>query len=255
MKKKLITTSPILLGGLTFFAINKYKQTKKINEYIEQAKDHTHDIKNALILGDSVAKGYGSANGGMANFLKAYLDEMYGEVRVMNEGILHLTSKGLHDKLIEEKEYDEKLKSANLVFINIGGNDLLQYYYKDGPKAIVKNFFKIRSQYIENVKEIVEYIERVNPSAIIVINNLYNSLEKQYQYYGFTNILFRLWNASMKELSVIRVNTKEMNRNKDLWADMVHPNEAGYEVLSNLIVKELNNLIEDRVQTAKNVDL
>ena len=238
-------TSPILLTGAVV-GINKYRQTKKWNKYIDQVKKNTKDIKRAIILGDSVAKGYGSTNGGITNFLHDHLEEKFGDdVIVTNEGIVHLTSEGLIQKLINEKEYDQQLQESNLVFISIGGNDLLQHFHKDGPSGVFKNFFNVRSEYIKNLQTIIQYIEAINPAITIVVSNLYNSLEKHYQYHGFTDILFTLWNGSMNKLPIIQVNTKEMNRERDIWADSVHPNEAGYKELSNLIISQLSELLEE----------
>lgn len=244
MKKKILITSPILLAGAALVGIIKYRQLKKFKDYMIYVKENTKDVKRALILGDSVAKGHGSTTGGIANFLKEHLDQRFGDVLITNEGVLHLTSQGLAQKLINKKQYDQQVKDSNLVFINIGGNDLLQYFYKGGTSGVVKNFFKIRLEYIRNLEKIVRYIEKTNPSTVIVVNNLYNSLEEDYQYYGFTNMFINLWNVRRNKLPVIRVSTKELDRKKDLWADSVHPNEAGYEELSKLIIQELSNLIE-----------
>lgn len=244
-KKKLLVTSPILLIGAALVGINKFNQAKKMNRYIKQAKENTRDIKRALILGDSVAKGYGSPNGGITNFLKEHLEKRFGEVQVTNEGIVHLTSEGLLEKLVSEKAYDQQLIDSNLVFINIGGNDLLQHFHQNGPRAVLKNFFHVRSNYVNNLQDIIQYIEAINPAITIVVNNLYNSLEKDYQYFGLTGALINYWNTSLNRLSVIRVNTKELGRNRELWADMVHPNQAGYQELSNLIIKQVGALLRD----------
>lgn len=241
--KKLLYTSPFLFAGATIAIVNKYKQTKNMNRYIEQARENTKEIRRALILGDSVAKGYGSPNGGITSFLKKHLEQRFGEVSVRNEGISHLTSEGLVQKLIEEQAYDQQLRETNLVLINIGGNDLLQHYHKGGPRAVIKNFFPVRSQYIKNLQQIIHYIETINPSITIVVNNLYNSLEKDYQYFGLTEAFIKYWNASLNKLSVIQVNTKELGKKRELWADMVHPNQAGYQELSNLIIRQVGSLL------------
>lgn len=250
-RKKLLFTSPFLLAGAFVALVNKYRQTKKMNRYLEQARENTKEIKRALILGDSVAKGYGSPNGGITNFLKEHLEQRFGEVRVMNEGIVHLTSDGLLQKLVEEQAYDQQLKETNLVLINIGGNDLLQHYHKDGPRAVIKNFFSVRSHYIKNLQQIIQYIESINPAVTIVVNNLYNSLEKDYQYFGLTEAFITYWNASLNKFPVIRVNTKELGKNRELWADMVHPNQAGYQELSNLIIRQVGSLLRENQNTQR----
>lgn len=163
----------------------------------------------------------------------------------MNEGIVHLTSEGLLRKLVDEQAYDQQLRETNLVLINIGGNDLLQHFHIDGPRGVIKNFFNVRSQYIKNLQQIIHYIENINPAITIVVNNLYNSLEKDYQYFGLTEAFIKYWNASLNKFPIIRVNTMELGRNRELWADMVHPNQVGYHELANLIIKQVGSLLRE----------
>lgn len=244
-KKTRMITPPMLLGAAVVVGIRKYRQTKKWNQYIEQVKENTNHVKRVTILGDSVAKGYGSPNGGITNYLKEHFDNKYGKVIVKNEGILHLTSEGLLQKVVNEKAYDDYLRESNFIFINIGGNDLLKYYHQGGPGAVIRNFLKARSDYLNNIEQIIQYIEAINPAITIVMNNLYNSLEENYQFFGLTSVFIQYWNAGLNKLPVIQINTRELNRKDDLWADMVHPNQAGYEHLSHLIINQVSKLLED----------
>src|SRR5699024_12738372 len=109
MKKKILLSSPVLLAAAAVIGINQYRQSKKMKSYLATVKENTKVVKKALILGDSVAKGYGSTNGGITNFLKEHLDQEFGDVMISNEGVLHLTSQGLAYQLIEQKKFDRQL--------------------------------------------------------------------------------------------------------------------------------------------------
>ena len=75
------------------------------------------DIKHIVILGDSVAYGYGT-RGGIAKYLK----ETFPGSEVTNLGINGLTSTGLVERLKSDK-WQHLIQTADLVLLNIGGND------------------------------------------------------------------------------------------------------------------------------------
>src|SRR5699024_8570799 len=129
--------------------------SKHIQKELDQIKQRLNQVHKVTILGDSVAKGYGSDNDGITSYLKQYFNYHYRNVDVVNRGIVHLTS----DQLLEDLKsgrYDQDIRSSNILLINIGGNDLLNYFFKGGPSAIVKNFFKIKKNYAQNIDEIID---------------------------------------------------------------------------------------------------
>lgn len=191
-------------------------------------------LTNIVILGDSVAYGYGT-KGGIATHLK----ETFSGSSVKNLGINGLTSNGLVERL-ESGQWDRYIAGADLVLLNIGGNDLLRGFRSNGTKGLIRQFGNLRRTYRENLLQIYRHIRSLNENALIVQNNLYNSMKKEFQYFGFTNLLFRLWNKAIGEEGVIISRTEAMGKNPSIWLDAIHPNEEGYKVMHELLINTLS---------------
>ena len=85
-----------------------------------------------------------------------------------------------------------------------------------------------------------DYIRKQNDKALIVQNNLYNSVKKELQFFGFTSLLFRLWNTAIGEKGVVVSRTDAMGKNPSIWLDDIHPNDEGYQLMHELLLKTLS---------------
>lgn len=206
-------------------------------ERSKKAKQHQKElhINNIVILGDSVALGYGT-KGGIAKHLK----EDFPNSQVVNLGINGLTSNGLVARLRSEV-WDTAIASADLVLLNIGGNDLLHGFRGHGTKGLVKQFSTLKRTYRKNLLETYRRIRELNGKALIVQNNLYNSMKKEVQYFGFTSLLLRLWNRAIGEEGIIVSRTDSMGKNPAIWLDSIHPNDEGYKLMHEILMKTLSS--------------
>jgi acyl-CoA thioesterase-1 len=200
---------------------------------IKQHQKQLH-IKNIVILGDSVAYGYGTKGG-----ISKHLKETFHGSTVTNLGINGLTSNGLIERL-RSGHWDRFIAAADLVLLNIGGNDLLRGFRNSGAKGLVRQFSNLKRTYRKNLLETYQHIRNLNEDILIVQNNLYNSMKKEFQYFGFTNLLFRLWNTAIGEEGVIISRTDVMGKNPSIWLDAIHPNEEGYKLMHELLLKTLS---------------
>lgn len=194
-----------------------------------------YTVKTIVILGDSVAYGYGTKEG-----IAKYLRESFPDSLIINLGINGLTSDGLVSRLYSG-QWDRQLLSADLVLINIGGNDLLQGFRKLGTAGLVRNFKAIRLNYRKNLLAIYRKIRELNPDTLLVQNDLYNSMKKEHQYMGLTKLLYRRWNRMIGERGVIISRTDKMGRKPDIWLDGIHPNDEGYRVMHDLLIDTLRS--------------
>ena len=192
------------------------------------------DIQNIVILGDSVAYGYGT-KGGISNYLK----ETFPASRITNLGINGLTSSGLVQKM-QAGSWHTSLEQADLVLLNIGGNDLLRGFRDGGAKGLIRQFAILKRTYRQNLLQTYALLRHANDQVIIVQNNLYNSMKKEEQYFGFTNLLFRLWNTAIGEKGVIVSKTNAMGKNPSIWLDSIHPNDEGYKLMHELLIHTLS---------------
>ncbi|ANU10974.1 hypothetical protein BBH88_11985 [Planococcus antarcticus DSM 14505] len=212
--------SSALFGRAPFFA------TKKVETALR--------IDNIVILSDSVAYGYGT-EGGIANYLK----ETFPSSHITNLGINGLTSSGLVQKMRTDS-WLIPLQQADLVLLNIGGNDLLRGFRNGGAKGLIRQFSILKRIYRQNLLEIYWHLREANQRVIIVQNNLYNSMKKEEQYFGFTNLLFRLWNTAIGEKGIIVSKTETMGKNPSIWLDSIHPNDEGYKLMHKLLIQTLS---------------
>lgn len=245
MRKDNFITAPIVIAGVILASIKYYVQKKQIKAKKLTIRTNLKELKSVVILGDSIARGYGAKHGGLTPNLKRFFETQYGEIDIINKGIDNLTSMGLLRNIKTNDEVRSAVANSNIVLINIGGNDLIQRFKAGGPKEIFLNLFRIRRNYNHNLKAIIEHITELNPSAAVIVNSLYNSLDDDYQYFGMTAVLFKIWNTAIKQKSIIKVNTKDLTRSKDIWIDMVHPNDKGYEELSKIIIQQLRPFLLD----------
>lgn len=167
---------------------------------------------NLLIMGDSIAKGYGSSEkleGGFGTILGEKLS-----ANVTNLGIIGLDSKQLLEKLSTEK-FQEAVKDADVLCLSIGSNDLLKPFLAEfadvlGVEGEEKELFKkiqdkmsktakknpisaanmlssamkkltnnpdlnkACEQFPDRFNEIITKIHDINPDIIIYADNIYN---------------------------------------------------------------------------------
>jgi acyl-CoA thioesterase-1 len=200
----------------------------------KQQKKMFH-INHIVILGDSVAYGYGT-NGGISKYLK----ETFHNSKVTNLGINGLTSNGMVERL-RSGIWDSAIASADMVLINIGGNDLLHGFRAFGAKGLVRQFSALKRTFRQNLLETYRRLRELNKDVLIVQNNLYNSLQKDVQYFKLTDLLLRLWNSAIGEKGVIVSRTEIMGKNPEIWLDSIHPNDEGYKLMHKLLMKTLTS--------------
>jgi len=205
-----------------------------------------------LVLGDSIAKGYGLADETTESYGAIIGKEVGGTVE--NMGINGLKSGQLLDKLTAG-EYDESIARADVIFLSIGSNDLLrpficeianafgidveysQIYGElqkkfsgeyamsmtemiDGLHNLKKDLNENQEllsyckQFQENFQKIITFIKEKNPQTIIYVNNIYNPYRFMNYSYGKIEIL------NVYELTEPYI--REMNQAFDVEAKEYH---------------------------------
>lgn len=149
--------------------------------------DHEEKIIHYVVLGDSIAGGYGLKDADKESYagrIAHVLENEYDAVRVVNFGKNGLRSEGLLDILTNEKNeqyeaYRKELCKADLITLSIGSNDLLQYL------SVGMDFGKLQKQadevfsgaceaFAQNIPRIIDAIHRQAPRARLFVNNIYN---------------------------------------------------------------------------------
>lgn len=193
-------------------------------------------------LGDSLAYGLGDTedNGYIGDVQQQY-EEKTGKRLVVNDyGVPNDTSTDLLSRL-KNKQIDETAKNSDLIFINIGTNDLIRTtnrFTKFKEKELQTN----EEIYKENLHQIIRKVKEKDPSKTIYILGIYNPKVK-YSDMSTVNDALISWNHSTiqvtkehQNVAFIRTDDLFANKNKkDYFADNLHPNEKGYALIGKRV--------------------
>lgn len=131
---------------------------------------YANETKKYLALGDSIAYGYGLSDISKQSYVSQLAKEL--EVMANNESVVGMdTSEFL--ELINKKETEDEIKSADLITISIGSNDLLGIVVN-----LIGNAFKVDvsndEELVNNVKEAFE--KASTAEKLQMVGSLYTSL-------------------------------------------------------------------------------
>ncbi|KYC65436.1 SGNH/GDSL hydrolase family protein [Heyndrickxia coagulans] len=267
MKKHLISAISIVsaVSALLFLAglwmVFEDQQTKATGVKTETARTGNNTSKaggtkqiTITAIGDSLTRGTGDTAGkGYAGYVADRLKKKTKKaVLLQNNGIKGLTSSGLLEQ-IKQPQIKRELKSADIILLTIGGNDLFA-----GGEALdhlnTAYIEKLEKPYLANLKQIYAGIRAVNKTAIVYHVGLYNPFIDLSEA-KTTSAIVRKWNfdsASVvsdfpKIIYVPTFDLFEQNVNDYLYSDKFHPNTAGYQ----LIGERVASLIHYREEKAK----
>ena len=167
------------------------------------------------------------------------------EVKVYNLGINGQDSSQLLQQL-GQKNVIRQVKETNIILITIGGNDLFQ-----GGDILndfsLEKIQQLQQQYLSNLEQIFTTLREHNAEATIFILGLYNPFI-ELEYNDITNNIVRGWNYATETVTgkfekIVFVPTFDLFQlsvNDYLYSDQFHPNQAGYELISNRLAPLIN---------------
>jgi lysophospholipase L1-like esterase len=238
------------------YQINKLKEessaevktTNKLT-YIDYYRTSDDNTIHHLALGDSIIRGYRIADDqNLVSQFSTQLQQQTGKtVQSNNEGIIGITSAKLHN-LIQEGTFDAAIKEADIITVNVGGNDVLKAVKQADLYSALKSFDSLQSGFSENLSNMAARINELNPSATVVFLELYNPMPSDHQFYSLADKLLPKWNIKIYEVakdtpsSVVVQTTKVINSDnlENLASDGVHPSASGYSAISEQMLNQLS---------------
>ncbi|MDF2858031.1 MAG: hypothetical protein K0Q87_3882 [Neobacillus sp.] len=203
-----------------------------------------------LALGDSIIRGLGAKPNEdfVYQFSTQLGKQINKEIQFQNEGINGITSGELNN-IIQEGLYDEDIKKANIVTVNVGGNDILRLASNGDYRSILKSIERLKADYSANLTAIASRINGLNANATIVFLELYNPFSLTDQVYPLADKLLPKWNLLVYEVanqypsSLVVETTKVINGDNlnFLSKDGVHPNSDGYLAISEQLIYQFTH--------------
>ncbi|HDX9579391.1 TPA: lipase [Bacillus pseudomycoides] len=252
MKKLLLSTVCLLLLIIIFLYFDKNHETNiqkespaatTIPHWIDTQTDAT---LHHLVLGDSLAKGYGSTQGGYAQVASHTLEiQLHKQIIVDNLAINGLTTDRLL-QMIQTEEMKKKIKEAHMITISIGGNNVLHIKRDVGVLEGMRLLNEEKDHFEQDLQNIVKTIRAANPNALIILSELYNPLKLEDSIASYASVFLDNWNKVIYSISkenqpslVLPIRKLLPNDQKDLLYDQVHPNDKGYEKIAESFVQQV----------------
>lgn len=236
----------------------KVTNTNKLT-YLDYYRESHDKTITHLALGDSIIYGYRVAE--KENLVTQFSDQLHvqtgKQVLTNNRGIIGITSQKLN-QLVQEGNFDEEIKEADIITVNVGGNDVLRAVKKADLYSALKSFDSLQTNFSENLSGISEKISQLNPDATIVFLELYNPMPADHQFYSLADKLLPKWNLMIYEVAnntpsaVVVQTTKVINSDnlQNLYSDGVHPSISGYSAISNQMLEQFKTQYKEEAVVA-----
>lgn len=207
---------------------------------------------NYLLLGDSIAEGFGVKNPDEASYGKIIADT--NGYNYKNDAIMGRNSVGLLNHLTNDEEYINDVKWADIISVSIGGNDfLLDHAALLIVEGIIFNdyskFDKIGETFYENFSKSMERIRELNPNAKVIVQLLYTSWTFDFARKPYNQASKRINDAIIKYAeekpqNIYVVDTSRIfdGRRDCISTDTIHPNAQGNIELAKAVQAKLGEI-------------
>ncbi|RXI95543.1 GDSL family lipase [Anaerobacillus alkaliphilus] len=218
------------------------KPIEVIETTAEEAIETTKIGYHIVALGDSLTTGAGDLEGKgyVGNIVDQLAELTTEEIILHNFAVNGLTSDGLL-KVLKQREVQEELAVADIIFMTIGGNDLFQ----GGQTLLQLNLEEIeliKEQYLGNLTGILTEIRNVNTEAPIYFSGLYHPFAHLPNVEITTSVILN-WNY-LTALELAKINRTvfvpmfdifQFQLDTYLSEDRFHPSSLGYQQMANRI--------------------
>ena len=209
---------------------------------------------NYLLLGDSIAQGYGIVNRSEACYGRIVADT--NGYNYINDAWVATDSSELLEDISDSDSYIQtEIARADIISISIGANDYFDHedVYNLAIGAFLmlngRRLDAIADQFYLNLCAIIDTIRTLNPDVTILLQNVYDSV-----WYGIGTHVYKA--------CINRVNDKIYQYNEEhpgaveicdicpamngrpecLADDCVHPNAAGNVAIAEVVLRQLYDL-------------
>ncbi|WP_404457829.1 SGNH/GDSL hydrolase family protein [Sutcliffiella horikoshii] len=232
---------------------NKIMNIEEKEEVTEEFFDRSFKL---VFFGDSLTQGVGdeSKNGGFTSIVKQHYEAKpyIDNVSVTNLGVRGNRTNHLLKRL-EDPEVQEALAEADVIFMTVGGNDLMKVIRENFLDLTFSLFDKEQELYAKRLDSVLGEVRKHNDSSRIYLVGLFNPFYHFFQEIKEMNEVVTNWNATTISILDEYPNTAYVPI-QDIFIDpeenlldddQFHPNQKGYQLIGNNIVNEIKRFNEE----------
>jgi len=213
--------------------------------YAQQTQEQMH--KRLVVLGDSIAAGYGVASEESYAWLLAQANGF----ELSNFAYDGNDSTFLRWEIVLEQHIREAISDADIIIISIGGNDFLLAEGLDGFKSLIwrsirgdRSFMPpIWENFAEKFAETIPVIRALNPDAKLIVQTLYNSAPRlpflrrtfDIAVEGINEGIYTYLEQQPNAFLVADIYSAFDSRSGMIARDMVHPSVDGHVIIAHVL--------------------
>ncbi|WP_053073695.1 SGNH/GDSL hydrolase family protein [Bacillus sp. LL01] len=232
---------------------NKTMNIEEKEEVTEEFFDRSFKL---VFFGDSLTQGVGdkTKQGGFTTAVQQYYESKpyIDDVSVTNLGVRGNRTNHLLKRL-EDPEVQEALAEADVIFMTVGGNDLMKVIRENFLDLTFSLFDKEQKLYADRLDSVLSEVRSHNDSSRIYLVGLFNPFYQFFQEIDEMNEVVTNWNATSVSVLDGYPNTAYVPiqdifidpKENLLDDDQFHPNEKGYQLIGNNIIEEIKRFNED----------
>ena len=236
------------------------------------------EILRISAVGDSLTEGIGDTThtGGYVPLIQTDLSENFPieVVQADNFGKSGDRSDQILKRIKKNDEMRESIEKADVILLTVGGNDLMKVITSQiFNKISLKKFVTPREKYQKQLEKLYTEIRTINPDAPIYQLGIYNPFYKSFSEIVEMQEIVDFWNEGSREFvegqenayfvpindeiynglpdpvevtdSTAEVATKDLINDLISEEDSFHPNNLGYQIISNAFRAKMESTKEE----------
>lgn len=187
----------LVIAGLLIWQKNISNHQRSTSHPTRIVKKKVH----LVAIGDSLTYGQGDEDhkGGYVSLIKDRLqNKFHNQVTTVNYGVSGDRSDQILRRINDQKTIRQDLKSADVIVMTVGGNDLMQSLQKDlmtnSEKNISQDINNAGETYQAKLKKLFTTIRQQNKKAPIFVMSIYNSVYTYFPQVDTINSSISKWN-------------------------------------------------------------
>lgn len=191
MKRILIIMIAILIvvggGGAGYLFWQAHHSSSQLESRAADSAASSSSVRkvkkniNLVALGDSLTQGVGDQkkNGGYVGIIKSQIEQKYNtNIHTNNYGVAGDRSDQILKRLDSDQKFQSRLKSADVIVMTVGGNDLMQSLQKnifiDNQSEFTSKMGTASQKYANKLDQLFKTVRQYNHHAPIFLFSVYN---------------------------------------------------------------------------------
>ncbi len=202
----LLSLLAILIIGGGWYTVNHFTNLTSNSSKVVTPKYVEKKNVKLVALGDSLTHGQGDEanNGGYVGVIKEKIEHRYHQTKVttVNYGVTGDRSDQILDRLNQQSQLRSDLRSADVITMTVGGNDLMQILEKNvmgSERQITSSVESGEKTYQQKLIKLFDAVRKENPKALIFVMSIYNPFSTYFPDVTIINKSINQWNQTTQD--------------------------------------------------------